>query len=225
MNAPTEARRGCGFRKIGGKYLIGGRDGINCFRFPLPLDVCPTCHSGIKVTRGWTWVRPEALFAGSGCAGINVCARCPLQDLSVLADAKGRCGLLWVGEKFYATPEAFMAEVREQGISRRVPTVPKGAKPGVTWVLLAHRKAVPTMIDHGTIVHRPGVFMAFRLTAIEACISEMDAADDQKVARLKARGLTPVALPECPEHRGRGTGHQQRPLVPGYHDQQVDAFL
>ena len=52
----VEARRGCGYRKVGGLYLMGGTGGMPCCKMPIPLHVCPTCHGGIKQTRGWSWI-------------------------------------------------------------------------------------------------------------------------------------------------------------------------
>src|SRR5207302_7622776 len=52
----VEAKRGCGYRKIGGLYFVGGGRGVACDRLPIPLDICPTCGHGIKQTRGFTWV-------------------------------------------------------------------------------------------------------------------------------------------------------------------------
>ena len=60
----------------------------------------------------------------------------------------GRVGLIWVGEKFYPTPQDFCAEAEKMGISRRIPAVPNDFVLGETWVWLAHRKAIEA-IDAG----------------------------------------------------------------------------
>lgn len=57
-----EARRGCGYRKVGGIYLVGGGIGVPCDRLPYPLTVCPCCSQGVKQGRGWTWVTVGKLF-------------------------------------------------------------------------------------------------------------------------------------------------------------------
>ena len=60
----VEAKRGCGYRKVNGTYLVGNAAGVPCDRLPLILEVCPTCSHGIKQSRGWTWVEPGALVGG-----------------------------------------------------------------------------------------------------------------------------------------------------------------
>jgi hypothetical protein len=64
----VEGKRGCGYRKPGGLYLVAGKPNAPCGRLPIPLDVCPCCHNGIKPTRGWTWVQPKPLFAVKPCS-------------------------------------------------------------------------------------------------------------------------------------------------------------
>src|SRR6185437_13882264 len=113
----VEAKRGCGYRKVGGIYLVADVGGIASGRLPIPLTVCPTCGSGIKQTRGWTWVDlpPLVEAAGLQCkAGLDTCFRCPLNDPRRI----GRAGLLWIGEQFYPTPEHFAFEAESLGISR-----------------------------------------------------------------------------------------------------------
>ena len=58
----VESERGCGYRKEGGLYMMGGKPGAPCGRLPIPLDVCPACHGGIKPSRAWTWVNPQLLI-------------------------------------------------------------------------------------------------------------------------------------------------------------------
>lgn len=134
----VERRRGCGFRKIGGLYIVSGGRGYACDRLPYPLEICPTCGHGIKQTRGYTWIDVEALVGGlhPNCADDFACPLC------MKPDAIGRAGLLWIGEKFYKTPDDFIREAAEMGISRRISAIPRGFNVGRTWILLAHPKAI-----------------------------------------------------------------------------------
>lgn len=192
-----EGRRGCGYRKPGGIYLVGPPDGWACCKFPFPLTVCPTCGAGIHVSRGWTWVEPGELFQPPDCqahdrklwAGATL-RPCPLADPKTM----GRAGLLWVGEKFYKSPGDFLQEARDQGISRRISVVPRGFKPGKTWVLLAHRKgyAIGGNLETNQSNWLPAIFAVFRPRAIEYVVKGDET--DEELERLAGRGLTPVRV-------------------------------
>ena len=55
----VEAKRGCGYRKQNGLYLVGGGLSAPCDRMPFPLERCKTCGGGIKFTRGPQWLQPD----------------------------------------------------------------------------------------------------------------------------------------------------------------------
>jgi hypothetical protein len=206
----SESKRGCGYRKIGGTYLMGGRLADPCGRLPLPLRRCATCGGGIKQSRGWTWVDPAALL-GQGSCSLSACTYCPLSNPARMADEQGRCGLLWVGEGFYKTPSDFALEASTMGVCRRIRAVPKGAVIGKTWILLAHPKAFPLSPEEvadleldPTVdnLNGPGIFAAFVLTGIERMVSEEESRNKEEMEKLIDKGITPVVLPDIPEHRG-----------------------
>ncbi len=60
----VERRRGCGYRKVGGLYMVSGGPGRPCDRLPIALTVCPVCSHGWKQTRSWTWVDVAGLVGG-----------------------------------------------------------------------------------------------------------------------------------------------------------------
>ncbi len=221
----VERRRGCGYRKVGGLYLVCDGPGVACDRLPWPLTVCPTCSAGIKQSRGWTWVAVEPLVGGvhPQCADEFPCPLC-------MAPAKlGRAGLLWVGEKFYATPDLFMQEAREMGISRRVAAVPREFKLGETWVLLAHAKAVMAPLrcpkcncavtygpqdgpphcscqnpncDFTAEPYTPGIFQVFKPQRVEKLITNSQATPEE-LEHLAKQGITPIVVPDDdPDHQG-----------------------
>ena len=132
-----EPRRGCGYRKVGGLYLVGAGQGETCCKLPIPLHICPSCNQDIKQGRGWQWIAPQA-WLRAPCSST-------LRDFCPAAspDAFGeRVGLLWVGEKFHARAEDFLEVASRLGISKRIAAVPRDFKLGETWVFLAHPKAV-----------------------------------------------------------------------------------
>jgi hypothetical protein len=200
----NEKRRGCGYRKQGGLYLVAGGPEAPCGKLPLPLEVCPTCGQGIKPARGWTWVDAKELFAGVLCQDGDYprplgahCTDCPLDELQL--ELHPRMGLLWVGEQFYPTPAEFLQEGIAQGICRRLHAIPKDFVIGETWVLVAHRKAIdinPKDLQEGNNdqepVGRPGIFSCFLPREIQYVVKPDDS--DEKLKDLEKRGIRPVRL-------------------------------
>jgi hypothetical protein len=93
------------------------------------------------------------------------CVRCPIGN-----PPAGMHGLLWIGEKFYATPDEFVRESGKQGVSRKIKAVPKGFKLGETWVLLAHRKAVRNPATGER--EFPGIFTMFKPRGVDLVIAD-----------------------------------------------------
>ena len=212
MRTSVEAKRGCGFRKPGGLYLVSDGVGIGCGLLPTPLDVCPTCGAGIKPTRGWQWVSPDDILPHHVDVDINPHRGCPLNSPGQLGE---RAGLLWIGEEFYPTPEAWIAEGRDMGFSRRIKTFPVGFQPGVSWVLSAHRKAVMkgygitlngeyTVRSQGdlialgqnpddySVVWGPGIFHVWRPDRVEYVVKGTET--EEELAALEQRGIEPVKV-------------------------------
>ena len=212
----VEAKRGCGFRRVGGVYLVASGLGEPCHKLPVTLDVCPCCHGGIKPTRSFTWVGPA--LVGPACAPDALCCvaqrrhcpRCPVCSPELLGD---KAGLLWVGGSFYPTPGHFTEEARTQGISRRIPAVPRGFEAGKHFVLLAHREA--TVSPEGKKV--AGIFHVFRPERVELIVRQSEATPE-KIAEEAARGVTVVAVPDGdpdhdPEYKPRKKATRARRVV------------
>lgn len=223
----NEPRRGCGFRKEGGLYLVSGGLAAECGRLPVRLDVCPVCNSGIKPTRSWQWISPAALFKIDDrvvSCRVETCRSCPVSH------PPERAGLLWVGEAFYKTPGEFTAEATAQGVSRRISGVPKDFMVGWTWVFLAHRKAFQTYCpecnkeppeDRSSLVGAvpkaeedcetcagtgwikvAGIFHAFLPTAVQYIVKPDD--EQEKLEALEKRGITLVKLVRTDDGNGNG---------------------
>lgn len=202
----SEARRGCGYRKVGGLYLTCDAPGAPCCKMPIELHVCPTCNQGIKQTRGWQWIDPRPWLADGCEANRSGHGLCPL----ALPDTLGkRVGLLWIGAEFYPTPADFTQEALRLGVSRRIKTVPRGFKLGETWVFLAHPKVIYRVQTGSTEAKTewiPGIFQVIRPTAVEKIITDVMAKDRELVADLEKRGITPVIVPAAdPDHAAHGT--------------------
>lgn len=211
-----EPKRSCGFRKIGGLYLVGEGMAAPCDRLPLPLEICPACGGGIHRTRGWTWIQPRRLLSGDHYidkwimgGGRVLCPEdwCPVCRPDNLGP---RAGLLWVGRAFYPDAEAFTKEAMTLGVSKRIHALPRGMEMGKTWVFLAHpHGATRTIWDQSrmvpTPVRIPGIFYIFRPRAVEKILPESWRTRTETLFQLEKRGITPVFVPDDdPDHKGRG---------------------
>ncbi len=203
-----DSKRGCGWRKVGGLYLRSDDPGVPCGVLPLELKSCPTCAAmGLRCrtipSRGFTWIDPSRLFDWKTIR----CDRHPLEndarypdlcrDCSMsMISRNEHCGLLWVGEKFYPTPEDFDKEARTLGISRRLPHdhIPKNFKVGEDFIMLAHRKSVLHASDNGESLfdYFPGVFRIFRPQRIEVIVTGEES--DDVIDGYVERGLMPVKV-------------------------------
>ncbi len=170
---------------------MGSGEGIVCDRLPYPLEICPCCGAGIKPARGFTWIHAIKFFGVGHLNCKDSVPGCPICN-----PLPGKYGLLWVGDKFY-TPQEFIQEARDLGISRRIAQIPKGLKLGETWILFAHRKAIvkPQPGPGELFKDIPAIFYAFRPQRIEKIISESQATE-KALADLEKRGITPVIVPD-----------------------------
>lgn len=200
-----EQKRGCGHRVIGGLYIVGSGLAVPCDRLPYNLEICPVCGSGIKFIRGIQmieWYRYAGIHT-EGCVCKQTCPVCNPQEDTKYA-------LMWVGAKYY-TPESFMAEARNQGVCKRIATVPRDIKIGGTWILLLHKKAGVRMEKDESIqqnmddilkpVPCPAVFYAFKPTRFEQIITKKQARNKKFVERLRKRGITPIVATKVNKER------------------------
>ena len=149
-----ETKRGCGYRKVGGLYLVGNYIAVECDRLPYALHSCPVCGAGIHFTRSMTEINPLNLFGthdeqvpvfqdNPEVAGYVTKVNCyDTYRPCFMCDPTGEPAfIMMVGEKHYPTPEHFMEEARTQGISKRIPFKPRKLELGKTILYLAHNKA------------------------------------------------------------------------------------
>jgi hypothetical protein len=190
-----DTERGCGWRQPSGLYLVADGPNTPCGRMFLSLTVCKSCGQGLKPSRGFTWVTiPEAvLHEEPQVCGERHCAACPLCPTR----AQERVGLLWCGEAFYPTPQDWIREAHEQGVSRRIPALPKGLVLGETWVLMAHRKAIMGVGKAGEVVYTPGIIQAFRPTAAEYVVTGKES--EEELDAMVKRGITPIRVERVEE--------------------------
>ena len=189
IRTSVEGKRGCGYRKPGGLYIVAGEAWRECDKLPIVLTVCPTCHAGIKPSRGWTWINPRPLVPETKCSTPGC----------VLSPPPEKAGLLWIGESFYSRPIDWLREANTMGVSRRIAAVPRGFKVGETLVLVAHRKGrirpghapeFPDVDVQG--VYDPTIFAAFVPQRIEYVVKAGDSL--KKLEALEKRGISLVRV-------------------------------
>ncbi len=230
-----DRKRGCGWRKPGAKYLIAGSLSAPCGKLPhfltfcptcgggivswpwprRPVGFCPTCGGGIKPMRGWRWIDAALVFAGVHCDDPTRldCQGC------ILADPPHRAGLIWIGDTFYS-PEEFVAEAEQLGISRRIACVPKGFEVGKTLVLVASRH-VPRYGTNDALFQDlptrtgPAIFAAFIPRAIDYVVKGTES--QEELERLVKQGCTLVKVERVyPDARTEGACGE--PAVAGSSD-------
>lgn len=205
----VEEKRGCGYRKVGGLYLVGsGLSAVSCDRLPYPVGICPTCGEGIRPSRNIRWMDGKKFF-GKNCPNCGVPIGChPLGCPICHSDDLGRVGLMWVGERYYPKPEDFERESERLGVCKRIPALPKEIELDKTWILLVHPKAIVGKVEEKMVngvgkvetrVYKPGIFHAFKPTCIEKIVT--DQTSEEELGKLKKRGITPVMVPhDDPDH-------------------------
>lgn len=201
-----EAARMCGFRKPSkdgiGIYLRGSPFNEACERLPWLLECCPTCGQGYKQSRGFTWINPMNMFdpfVAPQCT-VNLaddpfsshrheqCWMCNPELLGSMA------GLIWIGEKFYATPTLFLRESDQMGISRKISAIPNGFEVGVHAIFLAHIRTFAKRLPDGKMEYKPGVFAAFKPSSVDLVIDDPDCVPDKAIALAKRIGEDKVRL-------------------------------
>lgn len=191
-----EARRGCGYRKVGGLYLCSDPETFRgCCKMPIVLHVCPTCNGGIKQSRAFQWIDPRPWLKGECLNRDFTCSAARPEQFGE------RVGLLWIGEKFYPTPEHFALEVKTMGLSKRVKAVPRGIELGETWVFLAHPRVKFDPVAEKWV---GGVFQIVRPTRLEKILTETQSKDPAVMDDLNARGIKAFVVPDDDmDHKGK----------------------
>lgn len=188
-----EKKRGCGFRKEDGFYLMfGGRPAPCGF---LPIDI----PGEVNWSRGPQWIdcrwvvneweedydeegRPETIYTGEKrqCGSVGGCGRCWMKKVGEDWPAL----LIWVGMGYYKTAGLFMKETERLGVSRRIP------RPMVKKVMrlkkemghfppafLGMKAAEQYVNEDGEVIGESKIFTAFIPSNMEYIV------DKEKVAR------------------------------------------
>jgi hypothetical protein len=124
---------------------------------------------------------------------------------------------MMVGERYYS-PQSFVQEAMELGVSKRIPAIPRKLQLGKTVVYLAHKKAVevrePLAVQAAMSIvegvdnpqmrlldsekkpeYRLGVFCSFVPQRVEKLIWKSEATEET-LENLRKRGIDPVIIPD-----------------------------
>lgn len=212
-----ERKRGCGYRKPGGLYLMGDvtMQVVKCGKLPLALTTCPVCGGGIRRSPWPRWVNACELFRRVPCdlQGTKHHAICWLNPLTLCGDEEvgdpalgKRALLIWIGEGHYSTPRKFFDEAEALGISRRIAAIPRGFVVGETLVLFAHVRAIAK--GEPIAAWDPGIISAFVPDRIEYVVKLGDT--EKKLARLVGRGVTLVRVERVGQEPAKGLTTEDR---------------
>lgn len=206
-----EPKRLCGYRRINALYIVGEYIHSTCDRMPFPLTVCPVCGQGIKVSRGFTQIRPHSLWGmHQDCKDkIRPCFLCDPSDEPAY--------IMLVGAGNYPTPQDFLKEALAMGISKKIPFIPRGLKLGSTVLYLAHPKSCevkepialqqatnileqsqtnqPRLVETEKVEKAIGIFCAFIPRRIEQLVWKSQLTDEKR-KELEKRNITPIPVPD-----------------------------
>jgi len=208
-----EKIRGCGYRKVGGMYLVGTGIAVPCDMLPLEVTPCHACGYEIPFSRTFMWINKKYIerkaeqhhiirveAEGNGMRYTCKCSQtCPLCFPTTSNNLK-KYGWMWVHSRQYS-PESFIKEAKEVGVSKRIAKIPKGLVLGETWVLLAHRKIPfsqefnPEGLRTKEPEYKPAIFYAFRPTRIEKLVWKSKATN-RTLKKLEKQGITPIIIPD-----------------------------
>ena len=190
----VEAKRGCGYRKVGGTYMVSAIGLQACDRLPFELTVCDCCGEGYRASRSLREVSPYLLFKGrhDPCGCSQTCYICnPKWPRN---EDQHSDYLEWVGGSYYKNPELFIEEANSLGISRRLKGgIPRRMVVGKSIVLLAHRDILfQRKKEQGGIQRRgwlfekgKGVFSAFVVNSLQHICTESEMALKNRVQEDK----------------------------------------
>lgn len=186
-----------------------------CDNLPYPLIACECCGFEVPFTRNFYWLsksyikshfREIVLYPDYetdeeetvDTVSCNCFPNCPICRPEAVDQDK--YGLVWVGERYY-TPEEFIVEALEMGVSKAIGKFPKDLVLGKTWVLLAHKKAMMyNGFDKSGLaleepVLGPAIFYAFVPQRLEMLIWASEATEE-KIKELEEQNITPIIVPD-----------------------------
>jgi len=237
----SEAQRGCGYRKIGGLYLMCDPGlTLNCDGLPMPMNQCDCCGFAPPFSRNLQKLNPKYVFIAHRehqdplieCTCPDSCPICfpempaeiserALEQYGAIKSEKAMkyFGLMFVGKRDYSC-RTFIQEAELMGISKRIPMIPSWLTLGETWILLAHNEVPKVSLEEikSNEMHMKepqkfrAVFYAFKPQRIEMPVWK-DQISAEEIILLEKKGVTPVLLDPTPENKKKHGTAQNRKVL------------
>ena len=192
---PIEPERVCGYRQVGGLYMVCPGKTYYCDRLPLRIPECPYCGEHPRFTRGIAKIYPKGLWGWHsgddprGCTDKKTCNVCYPGN---------KAYLMWMGKDY--TLDALYNEAKKLGISKRIPRVPHDFEMGDE-VWLAKKGYITDPNDKR--VKYDAVVMTFVPTAIEYLAEskkKYTKKEETKMQELADQGVHIVYVKRTPEN-------------------------
>jgi len=219
-----EEKRGCGWRKVGGAYLVGEGLTVTCDALPLDLEPCGECGYTVPFSRGIQEIHLGYLTSkvekaherqGGLCRDEFPCPICG-------SGLPGKIFLMFVSQEYY-TPESFISEARKLGVSKRIAPqcLPKNFLLGRDWIFLAHKRVSFRAYDgssgwKGDV--KRGIFYAFRPQRIEMLLWKDTLREnfESEVQEWEKKGFTVVLIDPYPENVAKHGRKEKASRLPGW---------
>lgn len=218
----SESERGCGFRHIGGLYLVSDPGiQLECDGLPLELEPCGCC--GFEPPFSRNLQRIQAAYIIQAERKKHGAIKSDLYEIDTYAK-KCSCppgcpichpenqeipsfGLMFVGKQSY-TPRSFIDEAMSMGISKRIPEIPSWLILGETWVFLAHNEVPKLSLEeikgNQLLTKEPktsrAIFYGFKPQRLEMPVWKGQLSN-REILALEKKGITPVFLEPTPENK------------------------
>jgi len=215
----VEFSRGCGYRVVGGVYLCGQGPSAICDALPVELGNCECCDFMVKQSRsmqpvhlGYLAMKLKDHKCHENFKGCPLCFYAnvypELKKLDRVEQKKRKIPkvfyLMFVSKNYYS-PESFVEEAVEMGVSKRIAPncLPKNFKLGEDWVFLAHREvAYVASLEAGALqaeaVYKRAIFYAFKPTRLELLLWK--GTSSKTIREYEKAGYTVVLVDKSKEN-------------------------
>ena len=231
----VEQKRGCGFRKVDGLYLVADGLWAECDRLPLPVGSCPVCGEGTHFPRAPKEINPQALFGDHAPCNDGMFVRVSHYDWGGGSSHEGWMSVAEVetlqrsgGNTVNVLKLCHVCQPTDSigyllGVGEKFYSPQTFITEARTLGLSKRIPAMPkhlelgktwvylvhrrAMVDQATDEPQMAIFAAFIPQRVEMPVWESQLTD-KKREELQKRGITPVPIPDGDkDHAPKGGNH------------------